>query len=265
MSKSIFQGLNIGAKLALGLAILGLVVLSAGIVMSVSGTDFKFAFLDLGGQQGIPWGYEYNNGNEYMSFDGTGSVRGGIDTPRLEPVSISFQMANSASPATPYSMDNCPYYWTGGVCRFSAPMQYIAQAGDKAYFDVDVKVNNVDVETNTNDFKVEGIKLYWISTVPIKDYNSIRMYGRIYLDYEGVIPIDDGDGDGIDVDPVKDSDGDGVVNAADNCPFDSNPSQDDIDDDGLGDKCDPDFKYLVLAGLGLFKFLIGGIAFVALR
>jgi putative hemolysin len=37
-----------------------------------------------------------------------------------------------------------------------------------------------------------------------------------------------------------DSDGDGVPDDSDNCPSDYNPDQDDADDDGLGDACDPD-------------------------
>lgn len=39
---------------------------------------------------------------------------------------------------------------------------------------------------------------------------------------------------------VTDSDGDGVVDTADNCPDDPNPDQSNIDDDSLGDVCDPD-------------------------
>lgn len=35
-----------------------------------------------------------------------------------------------------------------------------------------------------------------------------------------------------------DDDKDGVVNAADNCPDDANPMQEDMDDDGVGDICD---------------------------
>lgn len=37
-----------------------------------------------------------------------------------------------------------------------------------------------------------------------------------------------------------DDDGDGVVHQDDNCPDDWNPQQGDLDDDGLGDVCDPD-------------------------
>jgi N-acetylneuraminic acid mutarotase len=36
-----------------------------------------------------------------------------------------------------------------------------------------------------------------------------------------------------------DTDGDGFRNACDNCVFDSNPAQSDLDDDGEGDRCDP--------------------------
>jgi hypothetical protein len=36
-----------------------------------------------------------------------------------------------------------------------------------------------------------------------------------------------------------DTDDDGVPNATDNCPTVSNPDQRDVDDDGIGDSCDP--------------------------
>jgi hypothetical protein len=39
---------------------------------------------------------------------------------------------------------------------------------------------------------------------------------------------------------VFDSDGDGVLDDADNCPEVANPEQTDLDEDGLGDACDPD-------------------------
>jgi hypothetical protein len=48
----------------------------------------------------------------------------------------------------------------------------------------------------------------------------------------------DGDGIGDACDP--DIDGDGVLNAADNCPSASNPGQEDLDGDGIGDACDDD-------------------------
>ena len=58
----------------------------------------------------------------------------------------------------------------------------------------------------------------------------------------------DGDGVGDACDP--DRDGDGVPNASDNCPNDANPTQSDSDGDGFGDVCDHDVR--------VSKFSTGG-------
>ncbi len=54
-----------------------------------------------------------------------------------------------------------------------------------------------------------------------------------------------GNGNGKDPDYWNDSDGDGVPDRIDNCPDEYNPGQEDSDQNGVGDRCDPNF--------GLFK------------
>jgi hypothetical protein len=51
----------------------------------------------------------------------------------------------------------------------------------------------------------------------------------------------DNDGIGDACDPsVLDSDEDGIIDENDNCPYNYNPGQEDTDNDGMGDACDPD-------------------------
>jgi len=42
------------------------------------------------------------------------------------------------------------------------------------------------------------------------------------------------------LDPENDADGDGVCESNDNCPLIANDNQSDLDEDGVGDECDPD-------------------------
>jgi uncharacterized protein (TIGR02145 family) len=79
---------------------------------------------------------------------------------------------------------------------------------------------------------------FWSST----ESYSLGAWGR-YLDYHssGIYRLSNLKGYGFSVRCVRDtgpdSDGDGVVDAADNCPTVSNPTQADSNHDGIGDAC----------------------------
>lgn len=74
------------------------------------------------------------------------------------------------------------------------------------------------------------------------DYNEIGNYWDDFEENEGYPNYYEifGEGDGRDhcANGICDSDGDGVMNSIDNCQFDYNPLQEDVDLDDVGDVCD---------------------------
>lgn len=75
-------------------------------------------------------------------------------------------------------------------------------------------------------------------SVAFAGYQHCGAYAQLSLEnpVDGAIPED-----GVNANLAgQDLDGDGVTASADNCPTMSNPSQSDMDRDGLGDACDPD-------------------------
>ena len=82
--------------------------------------------------------------------------------------------------------------------------------------------------------------------------NGLLIVSRLDLDADGIPDDEDNcpgvynptqsdmDHDGIGDACDPDIDGDGILNEDDNCPYDYNPDQTDTDGDGIGDACDPD-------------------------
>lgn len=60
----------------------------------------------------------------------------------------------------------------------------------------------------------------------------------VYGGYNGI--IGDIESFSLEIQDNDDDDGDGIENSVDNCPEIYNPFQEDIDDDGIGNVCDPD-------------------------
>ena len=98
----------------------------------------------------------------------------------------------------------------------------------------------------------------WVSalatpgTLNASQTNGFVIVSRLDLDQDGVLDDEDNclgtfnptqldmDGDGLGDECDGDIDGDGVPNEIDNCPYAPNPGQEDMDLDGIGDACDSD-------------------------
>jgi len=120
-----------------------------------------------------------------------------------------------------------PFAWAGGP--------YVAIVGDTVTFNGSGSYD-VDGLIATYEWDLDGDRTYETTatgpTLTVIPDAGVRTIGLRVTDTEGNTAI----GTAFLVVTI---DGDSVPTATDNCPNDSNPSQDDEDGDGIGDICDP--------------------------
>jgi len=96
-------------------------------------------------------------------------------------------------------------------------------------------MGTTSVTTNFARLGAEGLDIccYWNGEI-----DELRVYNRALNPGELAISPTEGPGTCEDSGDT-DTDGDGICDQVDNCPVDANPGQDDSDEDGLGNVCDP--------------------------
>ncbi len=133
------------------------------------------------------------------------------------------------------SVDNCILIYN--------PDQWDSN-GDGHGNECDPDINN---DCIVDDADADLVEYHWFDPPvfgpggynPDADFNNdglIDIYDYVYVNYYWHGPP--GPGQGV----CADSDGDGVLDNVDNCILAYNPSQLDVDGDGYGNRCDPDFN-----------------------
>jgi hypothetical protein len=246
------------AKGAFGAMMLSLVVFLVGGMLAVTGTSIELpmSYIDNGGATTqASWSFDQNGLDPYMEFDVSGTI---ID--HIGDISLEFYM--KSMPTVPFQYSECPYYYSsGGGCRYIPFRTFGSLTQGIDYSDLKVDINEIPrtvtkvyVDTNSNS------KLWMSIDGKYNDRDRIRVYGTIHINHtmDTKPPI-------TPPDTNTDTDNDLIVDIADNCPAVPNFDQSDIDGDGTGDQCDPDYTGFVMAGFGAIMMLVSGLAFIALK
>jgi hypothetical protein len=261
------------AKGAFGAMMLSLVVFLVGGMLAVTGTDIQMpfsAYIDNGGTATqSTWTYTQNGNDPYWSFAAEGQVEGAE-----MPLTLDFYMSVTGSPkvAAYTTVQSCPYHWSGTTlaCHFFHPVEISAGLPNVDYSCLTAKVN--DVAHEIVSVTPTDRQLGFTFNPPIADNDAIAISGDIYLagtahcgGNGGGNGGDGSGGNGGGNTTYVDTDNDLIVDIADNCPTVPNFDQSDIDGDGIGNQCDPDYTGFVMAGLGAVMTLVSGLAFIALK
>ena len=153
-------------------------------------TDPILSYVGSGGSMTqADWGFEYNGGDSYITFDETAQVRGGGtgDHAKVEEISLKFYMLAGATPKAPFGQYDCPYYWSsGGGCRYSPFKQYGTHTQGYDISGLRVEINDeLQRLTNIHAGDTDVYRLYFTPVDGYYDRSKIRVYGRIYINRIG--------------------------------------------------------------------------------
>ena len=153
-------------------------------------TDPILSYVDSSGSTTqADWGFEYNGGDSYITFDETAQVRGGGtgSIARIEEIGMKFYMRSGARPQAPFGQADCPFTWSSASgCWYSPFKKYGVHTQGFDFSGLRVEIDDeLQQLSNVHAGDTDVQKLYFTPMVGYYDRSKIRVYGRIYINRIG--------------------------------------------------------------------------------